>query len=373
MKKLMVVTTLAVASTVASAVDYKVNVDGKVDYVNSTTKTTARSGGAVTEVKDATFKPGALRFGLFAKVNDDLSLRFRYRVGAEGTATARDSSTNALDWLYVDHKNSLFTTRFGKQSWAEAFGRETMLNGNDVMIKSAVYSVLDPAGSTAAGSGQYRYGVSAMRTFDGVGTFTLALSNPNFTVTDASAGLTKKNTSVAYGAYYNGSFMDKMIQPVLGYTVLPQDGDTDNTSTASQTKKANNTLMAFGFRSEVAGLVVDADYKMHKKADSNTGTNTTAANKEVKTKSIYANVSYAVNSFIPFVTYVNDKLTDVGTVANDYKKNSFAFGTWYKPYADVNFRYDLHYLTAKKTFSDVTSASTQVKDSQIYFGIRADI
>jgi hypothetical protein len=367
MKKLMVVSALFAASTVASAFDYKINLEGKVDYINSTSKTTARTGGAVTEVKDATFTPGIMRLNMLAKVNEELSLRMRYRVNKEGTSTVREDSTSALDFFYVDHKNSLFTTRFGKQSWAEAFGREAMISGTDLMITSATYTAFN------AVTGHYRTGVSAIRSFDNIGTFTVAVSNPNNSVSDGSTGLTKKNTSPAFGAYSNGSFMNKMIQPVLGYTLAPQDGDTDNTTTSSITKKANNTLIAYGLRSEVAGFTVDVDMKEFKKADNNGGTNTTVGNKETKTKSTYANVAYTINEFTPFVSYMNDKLTDVGTAANDYKKNTYAVGAWYKPFADVNFRYDLHYLTAKKEFSNTASVNSQVKDSKIYFGIKADI
>ena len=372
MKKLLIVSALAATSTVVSAMDYKIDVEGKVDYINQTSKTTARSTGVVTEAKEGTFAPGTIapgtiRFNMLANVNDSLSLRMRYRVGANGSATTRDGSTSALDYFFVDHKNSLFTTRFGKQAWNEAFGRETMISGDDLMIVSDVYTAVKSA------AGIYRYGVSALRSVDGVGNFTLALSNPNLVLSDASTGVTKKNTSPAMGVYYNGSFMNKMVQPVLGYTLLPQDGDTDNTNAALQTKKGNNTVMAYGLRSEVSGVVFDIDYKDYKKADINSGTNATASNMQTKTKSMYANVAYSINEFTPFVAYMNDKLTDDGTTTNNYKKTTFAFGAWYKPYADVNFRYDLHMLSAKQDYSDVASTNSQIKSTAIYFGFKADI
>jgi hypothetical protein len=372
MKKALVVSALVATSTVASAFDYKINVDGKVDYINSTTKTTS-SAAVTTTVKDATFKPGAIRLNMLAKVSDDLSLRMRYRFNVQPDAnTNRDGTTGALDMFFLDHKNSLFTTRFGKQYWGETLGRESMISGNDLMT-----------GSSAAGAAlttlasQYRFGVSALKSVEGIGNFTLALSNPNIVASDAAATTTtapvQKNTSPAYGAYYNGSFMDKMIQPVIGYTVLPQDQNTDLITAGSEVKKANNTVIAYGVRSEFMGAVLDVDMKAYKKADINSGTNTTAANKEVKIKSTYANLAYAVGDFTPFVSYLNDKNTDVGTTTNNYKKNTYAVGTWYKPYADVGFRYDLHMLSSKKKFTTSGAANTQVKNSSVYFGIKADI
>jgi hypothetical protein len=169
--------------------------------------------------------------------------------------------------------------------------------------------------------------------------------------------------------------MNKMVQPLFNYQTAAQDGDTDAVA-GSTTAKVNYTMWNAGLRSEVAGFVIDADYKELKKADRNSGTNVTAANKEQKTKSMYANVAYAYGEFTPMLTYINDKYTtaDTATATNaNYKKTSFALGTYWKPMSDVNFRYHLMYTSAKTTYEGTVATNKEVKDSRILAGIKFDI
>ena len=356
MKKMITLAALAAISTSASAFDYKFNLEGRADFISSITKTTA-TGGATTEAHTNSFASNLIRLNMMGNINDTLSYRMRYRFNQVPVGTARDSSTTSLDYLYVDHKNSLFTTRFGKTNWAEAYGRESFISSTDLFLATAAYSAYN------TNIGNYRFGVSGTMTILETHKLTLAISNPNTAVTD-TAGETK-NTSLAYAAHYSSVMFDKMFQPTLSYTLAHQDGDTGRPA-------GDSTMMAAGFRSEVAGFIVDADWKRFEKENDTTAVATNAtANGD--TTSIFANVAYNFNEFTPFVQYANDKFEGQSTIANNNDKNTYVGGVMYKPYTDVNFRYHLAYSMSKQEFDNAAAASSEVKDNRIIFGIKADI
>lgn len=370
MKKLMIISAFAATSTVASAFDYKMNLEGRTDFVNANIKTTT-SGGVTTNEKYNNFSNGVVRMNFMGAINDNLSYRARYRFiksSAAPTTSTRENTESGVDHFYVDHKNSLFTARIGKTNWAEAAGRESFVSGTDVFINSAAFSNYKT-------EGDYRFGATAMFKFMETNSLNIAVSNPNTTFTDttgATAGPVMKNTGIAIGAYYTGSFMDKLVQPVLAYTTAKQNGNTDHATTTLRTKDANNSFMSAGLKSEVAGFVIEADYKEYKRENSRVDSTVTAGNVLETTKSIYANVTYTIGDFTPVATYANDKF-DSATNTADYKKNSFAVGTYWKPMADTNFRYHAMYTSALKKADGATSTVSKVDDKKFFFGIRADI
>lgn len=367
MKKLIVVTVLATTATAASAFDYKFNLEGRADLVNANVKTTSTAGVTSTE-KYNNFSNGLVRLNLMGAINENLSYRFRYRflasAAAPSTAGTRENATTGLDYLYLDHKHSLFTTRLGKQNWGGApYGREGIVSGTDVFL-------LSEAGSRyKSGFGSdYRYGVTAMMKFAETNSVDIGISNPNSTFTDNS-GVEEKNTSLAYNIVYQGTFLNKMVQPVLSYAMASQDADADGVA-GTRSKKGDNTMWNAGLRSEIAGLVIDADYKMFKKENRNTSITTTLVQEE--TKSIYANVAYAIGDFTPLATYINDKF-DSETNTADFKRNSFAIGTYYRPMSDVNFRYHLMFTSAQTKAENSVTAVSKVDDKKFYLGFKADI
>lgn len=353
MKKMITLAAVAAISTSASAFDYKFNLEGRADFQSSVTKTTA-AGGGTTEADTNSFVSNLIRLNMMGNINETLSYRMRYRFNQEGTNTTRDSSSNSLDYLYVDHKNALFTTRFGKTNWAEAYGRESFISSTDLFVLTDAYRAYN------ANIGTYRFGASATFTALETHKFTLAISNPNTAVTD-TAGETK-NTSLAYAAHYSSVMFDKMFQPTLSYTLARQDGDAGR-------RGYNNTMWAAGFRSEVANFIIDADYKQFDKAYDTTVT-TTQALLNGKTSSIFANVAYNMDMLSPFVQYAHDDFNSQSTVAQNYAKNTYVAGVMYKPYNDVNFRYHLAYSLSKQDFDNTTA---EVKDNRVIFGIKADI
>lgn len=383
MKRFVVLAAVAASSTVASAFDYKINLESRADFVNVNNKTTSTAATPVTTTeKYNNFSNHLIRFNMMGTVNENLSYRMRYRFLASpaSPATARENSSQGLDFLYVDHKNSMFTTRLGKQKIDEAVGRESVVAGTDVFAASEALARF----KTSLGS-EYRYGVTAMFKFMDTNNLKVAVLNPNSTFTDGSGLATapeKKNTGLAYGIYYTGSFMDKMVQPLLAYTTATQNGDTDITSTTTVgTKDTNTTMMAVGLRSEVAGAVIDADYKEFKKPDSNRDLNTTEANKDQKTKSVYVNIAYPIGDITPVVAYINDKFETAslagGSVAN-FKRDSFVIAALWKPMADVNFRYHLAYTSAVTKYDATTTTRSAATNSKVDFssitlGFKIDI
>lgn len=344
MKKMITLAAVAAISTSASAFDYKFGLEGRADFVSKTTKNEV--GTTTTKDKFNGFDSGLIRLSLTGNINESLTYKLRYRLNKEYANTTRDSSTTNLDHLYIDHKNSFFTTRFGKTNWAEAYGRESFISSTDLFITSAAYSAYN------TNVGTYRFGVSGTFTALETHKLTLAISNPNPELTDTAGE--KKNTSLAYAAHYSSVMMDKLIQPTLSYTTAKQDKDTAG---------GTNTMMAAGVRSEVANFVVDADWKQFKRADQG------VAGADEKTTSIFANVAYNIDSISPFAQYINDKAKAV--TGGDYKKNSFVVGAMWKPFNDTNFRYHLAYTNANKKF-DVAS-NGKVKDNIVTFGIKADL
>ena len=305
------------------------------------------------------------------------------------TATASASreaaiptTNNGIDYAYIDHKNSMFTTRWGKFANVEWGGRETVWAASDVIVTSQAVADF----RTAIGS-EYRYGVSARFSMD-TNNLAITLSNPNAAFSDLTAAsataASRTNNGVAIGAYYTGSFMNKMIQPILAYTTLPQDQNTDAVAPSTSSVKGSDTMWNAGLKSEVGGAVIEVEYKEWKKDNFSglTAAGTTTDN-SAKTKSVFANIMYPMGEWTPMFYYVNDKFTDMSlttsvttsaaATANDFKKNTYAVGVLWKPFADTNFRYHAYYSNSKKTYDSASAVYSKLTSSQVVVGIKFDI
>jgi len=413
MKKLVVLSTMAVVATSAHALDYKFNLESRMDYLSSTTTVTPVAGSGLTEYKDkwANFSNSTVRIGMMGSVNDSLTYRLRYRfvvaaptvssattTGAGGGAvgnrelnTAATAPLNGLDWMYVDHKNSMFTTRIGKVNWNRTAGNESVFSGTDVFLTSLALAnyrlTTATTGAVQGGTGsEYRYGVGALYTLpNSLGNLDIAITNPNNAPSDtlapagaAATNTERSNSSLSYGAYYVGSFMNKMIQPILSYTANPQDGDTDGAAT-TKTKKVNYSMMAYGIKSEVAGFTINLDMKEFKRPDRNDGTTVAPTIKGDKSKSTFAHVAYSMGEWTPMAMYIDDKYTNENTTIaatgnqGDFKRKSWAVGTYYKPFADVGFRYHAMYSSVKNEWSSTSANNSKTVANVLTLGIKADI
>jgi hypothetical protein len=382
MKKIIAVTALT-ASSFAMAADLKWNVEGRFDFGNTTVKHEQTTATNNYEEKRSEFTSGVLRLNAVYTFNDNLSGRFRYRLSsAQGADDATSSNTTAknrdltysnVDFFYVDHKSEWFTARLGKSNVADSLGRELYMSGTDypTTMASSLYTTVNSGVYNAIKADADLYNVGASLMFSQIpnGTLTLRLFAPQKTSTytdTAGVGNDAKNSKLAYGLYFNGNYMNKMLQPTLGYTMF---GIAPETPATSSTKVGgNHTLLSVGVKSEVSGVVVEADYKQYKKVN----TNTAAAPNDDKTTSIWTNVAYTWDNLTPFVNYVNDKYEKPSATTSNYKRNALTVGLQIKPIKDVNFRYHVAYTNDVKKI-DATSGETKTTANQVVAGIKFDI
>ncbi|MBC7427580.1 MAG: hypothetical protein H7336_03145, partial [Bacteriovorax sp.] len=306
-----------------------------------------------------------------------------------------DLTFGNVDYFYVDHKSQWFTARLGKSNQVESIGREYFVSGTDYNVTAYKFGSGGAAGTTGytamntavynqvnTDAGLYHVGVSLINNSAIEGqTFTISAFNPQktnlYTADAAGAANDSKYSKTGLGAYYNGKFLDGLVQPTLGYTRFGVVTETGSATAGANGPSASNNLIAAGIRSEFAGFVVDADWKQYKK--DNTVTNSTAATTTAdKTSSIYANVAYAWDMFVPFVNYIHDKYDRTGdntATVGDYKRDALSVGVQIRPYKDNNFRYHVAYTSdvRKNELLAGTAADTKVKANMIVAGIKFDL
>lgn len=361
MKKILFASVLL--STNLYALDVKFNVEGRLDFINQKQKLTA-ANDTEQKVSDSAFKFNRVRINAVGNINEQLSYRIRYTLLAEDDNN-RDSSTDRLEMYYIDHKSSFFTARIGKQLNSELLGRESYNLGADAYINTRAYSLHHKDLSI------YKTGLSLMYTQLAGHTFTLNAHTPNKTATDTTYD--KKNSELGYGAYYNGNFFDKKLQPHLAFTIDNQSYDGANEkNVAIKTLAAGNRLLMGGFS-------LDTEYIIYTKPERSP----LVPKDEVK--SIYTTLAYTIKEFTPFLIYINDKYDVEGankvvaagttpTTGTDYSRNAYGVGVHYKPFADVNFRYHVVYTMDKVKYEEQTGTSvSKVSDNKIIVGIKADI
>ncbi|MBC7714787.1 MAG: hypothetical protein H7177_15680 [Rhizobacter sp.] len=391
----LLIPALALLSTTAMAADLKWNMEGRFDYGNSTVKHETNVSTNNYKEKRSEFYSGIIRLNAAATITENLSARFRYRLSSEQSAATqqRDLTFGNVDYFYVDHKSQWFTARIGKSNQVESVGREYFVSGTDYNVTAYKFGSSGAAGTTGyspmntavynqvnTDAGLYHVGLSLINNTALEGqTFTISAFNPEkktaYTDT-AGAANDSKSSKMGLGAYYNGKFLDGLVQPTLGYTNFGITSETGNPTTANNGPDSiNNKLMAAGIRSEFAGFVVDADWKQYKRDNAAlTGATSTAD----KTTSYYANVAYAWDMFVPFVNYIHDKYdrtADNTATVGDYKRDALSVGVQIRPYKDNNFRYHVAYTSdvRKNELATGATADTKVKANMIVAGIKFDL
>lgn len=381
----LLIPAIALLSTTAMAADLKFNAEGRFDYINAKVKHEDATATNNYEEKTAGFKSNVLRLNAIATINENLSFRMRYRFSTMGDATKpnRDLSWDNLDFFYVDHKTTWFTARLGKQNNTEMLGREFFMAGTDYPVTMANNTTINPNGFYYAADnsavynnvkndlGLYRTGASLLFSQLEGQLFTLNVSESMKSATTVdTAGVTNdsKNTSLAYGFYYNGTFASKMFQPTVGYTLAKLDPETDKAG--SNTTEATYKLLALGVKSEVAGFNIEADWKQYKRPNHAI---VGATSNEDKTTSIWANVAYTWDMLTPFVNYIHDKYDVSASDTADFKRDALSVGLQIKPFKDNNFRYHVAYTNDVKKLDAATSGDKKVTANTIAAGIKFDI
>lgn len=378
----MLIPAIALLSTTAMAADLKFNAEGRFDYASSTVKHEQVTGSNNYEEKRNEFTSNVLRLNAVATFSENLLFRMRYRFSTAQDAAAknRDLSFQNVDFFYVDHKTEWLTARLGKSSQVDSLGREFYTSGSDYPT-TAYNSYSGATGYVASNSAVYNavkndadlYHVGATLMFSQIPNSTLSLAafNPQKTTTysdTAAATNDAKNSKFGLGFYYNGNFMEKLLQPTLGYTMFSIAPETD--AGATNTTSGTHKLMSVGLRSEVAGFAVDLDWKQYKKANVAV---VGATSNEEKTTSIWANIAYTWDNLTPFVNFINDKYDVKASSVADYKRTALSAGLMIKPIKDLNFRYHLTYTNDVKKIDAALTGDKKVKANQIAAGIKFDI
>jgi hypothetical protein len=282
----------------------------------------------------------------------------------------------------------LFSARLGKHNNPELIGREFFMSGSDYPATMAsnstlnafnggnfVYSSNNSAvyNSVNADLGIYRTGGSLIfKQIEGH-TFTINISEAMKTIANqdtSSAANDSTNTSMAYGIYYNGVFANKLFQPTFGYTLATLDPESDKG--ALNTTSSTFKVLAVGFKSEVAGVTVDVDWKDYRRP--NFGLTTSPSNED-HTTSIWTNIAYTWDNLTPFVNIIKDDYDVASTTTTDYKRTALSAGLMIKPFKELNFRYHVAFTNDVKKIEGASTATADKKITSNLFvaGIIFDI
>ena len=388
----MLLSALMLFSSIAKATELKFNVEGRFDYASSTIKHEQVFSTNNFEENRMEFYSNALRVNMTATFSENLLFRMRYRFSNAQDAAAknRDLTFQNLDLFYVDHKIDVFSTRLGKSSQADSLGREFYVASTDYPT-SAYNSFSGATGYVASNSAVYNavkndadlYHVGATVSYGQIpnNTISVAAFTPQKAlieplITSSVPYVNTTNTKLGLGLYYNGSFVDKMVQPTFGYTSFGISNEINATPTVTKNKvDGTNKLMSAGIRSEINGFVLDLDWKQYKKDNVTYKISNVVSISNEQTTSIWANVAYTLNNLTPFVNVISDKY-DVATLnGTDYKRTAVSVGLIIKPINTVNFRYHLTYTNDVKTITWALGPNddNKVTVNQIAAGFKFDI
>lgn len=353
---------VAATSNAEVKLETKFSVEGRVDYLNSNVETKLQNGTTSSVVGQTDFKVDRVRPNLVGKLLETpLSYRIRLNLSKSAATTNRDNLTDFVDYAYIDDKLSdSFTLRVGKALDLVHVGWETTYSSADVYSLSQVFN------TNVNTYNIYKTGAYGLYTM-GDHKFTLSVTTPTKSLTDTT-GNSQQNHGIAYGLSYWGTFLDGMIQPIAGFTMMRTDGNVDHATPASQTTTVTNTLWAVGARVKpIPGLEIDLSY------DSLTqpwNFATSTGDPDVTT-SMVARAQYTIDALIPFVNFISDNYK-TNTTSNNFTKTVFDVGVWYVPYKEAKFRYHLAYTDDTKTF-DAANTNSKVKTNKIFLGMRFDI
>jgi len=327
--------------------EMKIWVEGRADLINQSivtlANTTVNPAGNTLTTNRQDFEVNALKPNISGKVSDNLSYRVRLNV-VKVPATNRDNTTGLLEIASVEDKLfDNFSLKMGKLLILQQEGWESVYAFTDVFTFSGVFTGLN------ANFGYYRTGVEGKYKF-GDQNFFFNIVTPTTALND-TAGTNQTNLGLGYALYYQGSFLDNMIQPIVSYSLFNVDG---NYLAATPTNTVTDTLFAVGVRVvPIPGLKIDVDF------DNLTlpfATANVTGNPTV-TQTIHSRAEYRYGKFVPNVTYFTDTFSSSAT-ATQFTDKYIEGSLWYYPYENVNFRYELSYGSLVTTFDPTATTTT---------------
>lgn len=329
MKALTIVAALALTSGSAMALDTVMGLKGRFDYVR--TETDNNPGKDSSGVLTTSY----LRLVTDAKLNDTMTAKLTLDF-QEANSSKDNGLTNFVyeAFLTKDFGHGI-SAMVGKQAVLTG-GHENEYSSRDVYSTSVFNdNIADNLMGLTAG-----YSVAEQNIY---------LQYLQQTDTAQTPFTDKK----VVGAAYYGSFMNKMIEPVLSY-------HKQGTTRAGQ----YDTFMSAGLRLNVAQFTVEADYLVLEQEK-------LSAAGDAKLNSIVATVRYNHENFKPFAKFIKEDgekgFDGIVTGSNESERTAWELGLEFVPNKDEDFRY--HVVYANSESKETKPASSKTEEQKIYAGI----
>lgn len=349
MKALTTLSILALASGSAMALDSKMNLTGRFDYVNKKTETKS-SANVTSKTSPSEFTPNYLFLTTETKVNDKTSFKLALDFKDSGAAAQNFVSEYVDEAVLTQTLMPGLSLMIGKQA-AMMGGHEQVFTKRDVYGTSQ-YNAGLPDNSTGLGVGY---------SFMNQNLYLQYLENntnsTNPTLTD------KKIANVAFV----GNVMDGMITPMLSYSKV---------GTARLGRY--DVFTAAGISANYMNVVFQFDYLMRENERGGTNQAGTATDAELTT--MVAHVRYNHENYKPFFKYIKEDAEgsyDLGasfTGAVESERTVMEAGLEYVPNKDEDMRYHLVYSAAeteetKRLTANSAQNNENFEDTRIYAGV----
>lgn len=351
------------------------NITVRGDYVN-TPKFKNRTD--VETAGSSIFKGSYARASFDGKVGE-ATVSGRLDLGATGSYTA----DTLVEYLFL-------TKDFGNGFLISAGKLDSMTGG----IESAMWDTADVYLPTLANSGvggntivqlgsittgsEYITGIPAAAGDSRGVNLTYKMDDNKFdlVVTNASnhggnnvgvVGPTYRRHNI--GFFWSGSFMDKMIEPALGYTSGAADVAQHGTAVGAVGYEEKQMNVGAKMKFDAFGATVEY-LKNDKKA------NTTGAKEDYVT-SIYALLDYTVDMWKPFLKIESSEFkrqtlaTDALNDADSFKRTGVNLGVEITPKAGEAFRYHVSYASTSDKYKESSATQKEtVAWSQVMIGMK---
>lgn len=336
MKKITLVAMSALIASSAFALDTKMDLKGRFDYLNSSTQT---NGG--TKVTAGNYSPNTLKLKSAAKFNETTSAELTLDFTQDHAAGATRSLSDMVDVAAVTKSLGRgFTAIVGKQPVLVG-GRENDYASRDMYSKSLFSTALfyNQVGLTA------QYDI-ADQSF-----YAQHLENAG------TAGTTVQKDSKIAGLAYYGTFLNGMIAPILSYHKAATDrGNKSDIYTAAGVKFTHGLIIA------------EVDYLMLSKEQ-------TAGTLDQRLSSVVAHLRYNHEMYKPFFKYIMETGKNAydmgdsvgGAGVSKSERTAYELGLEVVPNKDEDMRYHVVYSSSEK--KEKTGGTDKFKEDKIFAGL----
>lgn len=344
MKALTTLSVIALASTSAMALETKMDLKARFDYINTKQETKTTNATAVKS-GSGEMNPQFARWYTDAKFNEKVNVKLVLNLAAANAAAGNVVSEFIDEAVWTQSLAPGLSAMIGKQATYMG-GFENVASKRDVYLASK-YNGQVPDNSTGVGAN-----------------YTMMDQNLYFQYLEMNSNPGNYTDKKILGAAYVGSFMDGMVSPMLSYYKIgtARLGQYDNHMTAGVQVSAMNVIFQF-------------DYNMLTEQKAGRTSLTAAANSsDAKLKSMVAHVRYNHENFKPFFKYMKEdgegqsaKLIATNN-ALESERSAWELGLEFYPNKDEDMNYHLAYNSAEEKETTGTIKTTK-ETTTIYAGV----